>query len=101
MCIIHLYCDILKEFGIYAVASEPEDDGHVNSIIVTKNKKAFVADLQLDLNIQTKSRLEHFEYLDPKALTKMLIEIGYIKDDKGYKNEREIIHYVFFRKKIQ
>ncbi|MCI8384673.1 MAG: hypothetical protein HFJ33_07490 [Clostridia bacterium] len=93
----YLFCNILKDFGIYAIASEAEDDGHVNPIIVTKSKKAFVADLQLDLeNIQTKSRLEHFEYLgdsprgasnsDQKKLTKMLIEMGYIKGEEDYKN---------------
>lgn len=94
----HLFCNILREFEINAIASEPEeDDGHIHPILVTKNKKVLVADLQLDLeNIQTKSRLEHFEYLgdleegvknsDQKKLTKMLIEIGYIKDELDYKN---------------
>lgn len=95
----HLYCSILKEFNIRAIPSEPEEDGHINPIIITKSKKVFVADLQLDLqNIQTKSRLEHFEYMgdlpknrwkssNQELLTKMLIEIGYIKDEKDYKNE--------------
>lgn len=95
----HLYCSILKEFGIYAMASTPEEGGHIYPIVMTKSKKAFVADLQLDLeNIQTKSRLEHFEYMgnlprqrginsDQATLTKMLIEMGYIKDEKDYKNE--------------
>ncbi len=95
----HLYCSILKEFGIYAIASTPEEGGHIYPIVITKNKKAFVADLQLDLeNIQTKSRLEHFEYMgdvprsrgvnsDQATLTKILIEMGYIKDEKDYKNE--------------
>ena len=95
----YLYCNILKEFGIYAIPSSPEEDGHVYPIIVTKNKNRFVADLQLDLeNIQTKSRLQHFEYMgdlprtsgvnaNQKELTNMLIEIGYIKDEKDYKDE--------------
>jgi hypothetical protein len=95
----HLYCDLLKEFGIYAVASEPEEGGHIHPIVVTKNKRTFIADLQLDLeNIQTKSRLEHFEYTEDstrniqaecnqKAVTEMLIEMGYIQNEKDYKNE--------------
>lgn len=95
----HLYCSILKEFGIYAMASTPEEGGHIYPIVMTKSKKAFIADLQLDLeNIQTKSRLEHFEYMgdlprnrgvnsDQATLTKMLIEMRYIKDEKDYKNE--------------
>lgn len=93
----HLYCSILKEFGIDAVASASEE--HIYPIIRTKNKKIFVADLQLDLeNIQTKSRLEHFEYMgsilpngkinsNQSVLTKMLVEIGYIKSERDYKNE--------------
>lgn len=96
----HLYCHILKEFDIYAIASEPEEEGgHIYPIIITKNKKVFVADLQLDLeNIQTKSRLEHFEYMgdlprkrkstsNQKALTEMLIEMGYIENESDYKNQ--------------
>lgn len=95
----HLYCNLLNEFGIYAVASEPEEGGHIHPIVITKNKKLFVADLQLDLeNIQTKSRLEHFEYREDlsssiqsipnrKAITEMLIEMGYIGSESDYKNE--------------
>lgn len=95
----HLYCDIAEEFGIYAIASTPEEDGHISPIIRTKNKRTFVADLQLDLeNIQTKSRLQHFEYkgnlpkgsgekIDQNSVTQMLMEMGYIKDEKGYKDE--------------
>lgn len=89
----HLYCSILKEFGIDAIASSPDEDGHVYPIIMTKSKKVFVADLQLDLeNIQTKSRLESFKYIsnlstNQDKLTEMLIEIGYIKNEKDYKNE--------------
>lgn len=94
----YLYCSILKEFGIQAVASIPEQDGHIYPVITTKGKK-FVADLQLDLeNIQTQSRLKHFEYRNgssqdnkPNAnqdeITKMLIEVGYIKDERDYKNQ--------------
>ena len=89
----HLYCNILKEFGISAVASTPEEGGHIYPIIMTKNGKVIKADLQLDLeNIQTKSRLEHFEYMNDKdenqkAITELLIEMGYISDEKAYKNE--------------
>lgn len=96
----HLYCNILTELGIYAMSSEAEEvEGHIYPIVITKNKKAFIADLQLDLeNIKTKSRLEHFEYkgeflknkrdsVNQEELTKILIEIGYISDEKEYKNE--------------
>lgn len=95
----HLYCSILKEFDIFAVPSTPEEGGHIYPIIATKGKKTIVADLQLDLeNIQTKSRLQHFEYMgdlpkdkkiksNQKLLTEMLIEIGYIRDEKDYKDE--------------
>lgn len=86
----HLYINILNEFGIKARASEPEEGGHINPFIMPKNKKFFVADLQLDLeNIQTRSRLQHFEYQrnNQEEITKMLIEMGYIKDEKDYKNE--------------
>ncbi|MCI8760601.1 MAG: hypothetical protein HFJ34_05750 [Clostridia bacterium] len=95
----HLYCNIAREFGIYAVASSPEEGGHINPIVRTKNRGTFVADLQLDLeNIQTKSRLQHFEYkgnlskeskerFDKDTITQMLIEIGYIKDEREYKDE--------------
>lgn len=89
----HLYCSILKEFGIDAIASTPGEDGHIYPIIITKSKKRVEADLQLDLgNIQTKSRLESFKYMsnlstNQDKLTEMLIEIGYIKNEKDYKNE--------------
>lgn len=95
----HLYCSILKEFDIFAVPSTPEEGGHIYPIIITTGKKTIVADLQLDLeNIQTKSRLQHFEYMgdlprngktksDQEALTKMLIEMGYIRNEKDYKDE--------------
>lgn len=89
----HLYCNLLKEFGIDAVPSIPDETGHIYPTIITKNKRIFNADLQLDLeNIQTKSRLEHFEYFPnnpetQKMLTDALIQMGYIKDEKDYKNE--------------
>lgn len=94
----HLFCNILREFEINAIASEADvDDGHIHPIILTKSKKVLVADLQLDLeNIQTRSRLEHFEYLGDlqksikdsaqRKLTEMLIEVGYIRDEQNYKN---------------
>ena len=68
-------------------------------IIRTKSGKTFVADLQQDLeNIQTRSRLEHFEQqtrgdkesefqLNQDVITEMLIELGYIKRKEDYKNE--------------
>ena len=58
------------------------------------------ADLQLDLeNIQTKSKLEHFNYkgnidrqsykvLEDIEITNMLIEAGYIKNESDYKNAK-------------
>lgn len=96
----NLYCEVLKEFGIQAVATAPEEDGHINTMIITKNNDKIEADLQLDLeNIQTKSKLEHFNYkgnidrnsnkiLTGKEITKMLIEIGYINDENDYKNKK-------------
>ena len=99
----HLYCNLLKTFGIKAISSIPDETGHIYPIIITKKGNHFIADLQLDLeNIQTKSRLEHFEYLkdigeNQKVITDMLIEMGYIKDEKNYKDEEiEIL-----RKKVK
>ncbi len=98
----HLYTNILKEFGIKSFIERIDTD-HTYTKIVPKSGKIFKADIQLDLQfIQTKSRLRRFEYrgnlpesseekCDQKALTKMLIEIGYIKDEKEYKN-REVTH---------
>ncbi len=89
----YLYCDLLKKFGINAISSVPDDTGHVYPIIITKNGNKFIADLQLDLeNIQTKSRLEHFDYIrdtqkNQEAITDMLIKIGYIKDEQDYKDK--------------
>ena len=97
----YLYNDILKEFGIEARASIPDEAGHIFSIITAKNKSVITADLQSDLeNIQTKSRVKHFEYIGQmpeekyaeenekqKMITDMLIEIGYIKNEKEYKDE--------------
>ena len=97
-----LYSSILEEFGIKSFIERIDTD-HTYTKIVTQSGKIFKADLQLDLQfIQTKSRLRRFEYrgdlpesseekCDQKALTKMLIEIGYIKDEKEYKN-REVTH---------
>lgn len=97
----YLYCAILKEFGIEATASMPDEAGHIYPIIRINNQKTFIADVQMDLeNIQTKTRLKHFEYMkdlsreegttvnNQEELTKMLIEIGYIKDKSDYKNEK-------------
>ncbi len=89
----HLYCNLLKEFGSRGTASPPDETGHIHPIITTKTGKNVNVDLQLDLEkIQTKSRLEHFDYIEDKeenqeAITKMLIEMGYIKDEKDYKDE--------------
>ena len=95
----HLYINILKEFGIEAIASMPDEGGHIYPIIRQKNGQKFKADLQQDLeNIQTKSRLQNFEYMgnmqktekinsNQEEITKMLIELGYISDEKNYKDE--------------
>lgn len=95
----YLYCSILREFGIEAHASVVDkEDEHMKPIIKTKSGKTFVADLQQDLeNIQTRSRLEHFEYRDKEreestlqssqdVITEMLIEMGYINREEDYKN---------------
>ena len=94
----HLYIHIAKEFGIDVISSMPEEGGHIYPIIKTKNGQRMHADLQRDLeNIQTKSRLQHFYQREPtskqdietnqEVLTKMLIEMGYISDEKDYKDE--------------
>lgn len=99
-----LYSSILKEFGIESFVERLETD-HTYTKIVTKSGEIFKADLQLDLQfIQTKSRLRKFEYRsnlkdDSKQedaedeLTKMLIEVGYIKDKEEYKNN-EVSHLI-------
>jgi len=94
----NLYCGILKDFGITAIPSIPDNDRHIDTTIITRNNDRFKADLQLDLeNIQTKSRLKHFKYdgsfekgeheiITDQALTQMLIEVGYISKEQDYKN---------------
>lgn len=96
----YLYCSVLREFGLEAYPSVVDkEDEHMKPIIRTKSGKTFVADLQQDLeNIQTRSRLEHFEQqtrgdkesefqLNQDVITEMLIELGYIKRKEDYKNE--------------
>ena len=97
-----LYSSILKEFGIKSFIERMNSD-HTYTRIMPQNGRTFIADLQMDLHfIQTKSRLRRFEYkgnlsesseerCDQRALTKMLIEIGYINDEKEYKN-REVVN---------
>ena len=99
----HLYCNILEEFGIKAIPSEPIESEHIYPIIITKNKNRYMADLQSDLeNVQTKSELNYFRPLESnsielekfrKKLTQYLIEIKYIKNENDNKNEKiEKIH---------
>lgn len=90
----HLYCSILKDLGINAIESEPDEDYHIYPIITKKNKNKYMADLQSDLeNIQTGSRLIYFRPFNSEKeyqekLTKYLIEMKYIKDEKDYKDEK-------------
>ena len=92
-----LYISILRDFGIYAYPSRMDDDPvHEFPVVTLKSGEEFEADLQADLtNIQTKSRLEYFNYLGKSdnmrdaqnALTQRLIEIGYINKESDYKND--------------
>ena len=96
----YLYCSILREFGIEAFNSVVDkEEEHMKPIIKMKSGRILVADLQQDLeNIQTRSRIEHFEQqtrgdkesefqLNQDVITEMLIELGYIKRKEDYKNE--------------
>ena len=98
LSLTNLYSEILKEFDISAIPTEPDEDGHINTTIITTKNNKYAADLQLDLeNIQTKSKLRNFKYVgnidkenkaefDDDKLTNMLIEVGYINNEKEYKN---------------
>ncbi len=97
--ISYLYKDILREFGINASVIKPDnEDKHVLPVIKLKDGRKIKADIQQDLYlIQTKSRLKNItsvrspfgdKELTPEQLTKILIDIGYIKDEKEYRDEK-------------
>lgn len=84
-----LYEHMLREFGIHSgtIKENPEDD-HVHNEIKLQNGKIIKVDIQMDMhNIQTKCRLQEFQIEEPE-LTQMLIELGYIKDEQEYRDER-------------
>ena len=92
----YLYRDLLKEFDIKSIVAEEGD--HKYPIIYLEDGKMFKADLQLDLwRIQTQSRTNHFgtrtqyesynvQPLNEKYAVEIDKKIGYIKDEKDYKN---------------
>lgn len=94
-----LYSEVLEEFGINSmVCSDEADYGHIthrNNMIITKSVRRYEVDCQRDMeNIHTKRRLQWFankkaygETISPEELTKMLIEIGYIKNGKDYQDD--------------
>lgn len=90
-----LYKYVLQEFGINnQVIKEIPEDPHVNNIIHLKNGKKIRADIQMDMhNIQTKMRIENFNYLKEekmpnRVLDEMLKEIGYVEKETDYKNDK-------------
>ena len=94
-----LYKDILKEFGIDASVIRPDnEDKHVLPAIKLKDGRKIKADIQQDLYlIQTRSRLKNVKSVNgvfgknivtPEHLTQILIDIGYIKNEKDYRDEK-------------
>lgn len=92
----YLYKAILSDFGIdsQVIKENPEDD-HVYPVIKLKTGKDLMADIQADMNlIQTRSRLRRFRIEGDcsnkfeSKLTEMLIEIGYIKEESDYRNDK-------------
>ena len=94
-----LYSSMLEEFGINSmVCSDDADYGqitHRNNMIITKSVRRYEVDCQRDMeNIQTKRRLQWFaikkscwETIPPEKLTEMLIEVGYIENEKDYQDD--------------
>lgn len=99
--ISNLYKDILKEFGIQSmVVQEFIGDNHVFPVVQLKDGRNIKADIQQDLHlIQTRSRLKNFgthteclkgktDQIEQKDLTQLLIDIGYIQNEKDYRDEK-------------
>lgn len=90
-----LYKYILQEFGINSqVIKEIPEDPHVNNIVHLKNGKKIRADIQMDMyRIQTKMRIENFNYLyewdqmSEYDMDELLKEVGYIEKENDYKDE--------------
>lgn len=90
----YLYREILESLGIKNfIEQDNEFDDHINNVIVLRNGKAIIADLQLDLYcIHTKMRPRFFKALGknnilPKEkLDSMLVEIGYIDSVEDYRD---------------
>ena len=90
-----LYEKVLEELGIKAITlKEDVNDVHESNRIILKNGKILFADIQMDmLNIKTKSKIEHFKFMDENKLTEeeltnMLKDIGYINSEEDYKNKK-------------
>lgn len=89
----HLYKAILNDLGISCeIYKEDPDNLHLNNIITLKSGRRILADTQLDLyRIQTRLKLRHFyplgeDFITFEDLTKMLIEVGYIRDGDDYRD---------------
>lgn len=97
----HLYKCILSEFGINSeiITEMLERDAvnHMENVIKLKSGRTIIADVQLDMHrVQAGLSLHHFgvpckyttDTINTDELTKMLIEIGYIRDKNDYRDER-------------
>lgn len=95
----YLYVNILKEFGIDAFVEVEidEENNHYVPIILLKDGRKIKADIQQDLHhIQTISRLKNFKSINTEKtqniseerLTQLLIDIGYINEEKDYRDEK-------------
>lgn len=89
----HLYKAVLNDLGISCeICKEDSENIHLNNIITLKSGRKISADTQLDLyRIQTRLKLKHFyplkeEFMTAEDLTKMLIEVGYIRDGDDYRD---------------
>ncbi len=94
--IANLYKKVLNRLGIECETRRGEPpDVHLDNVIILKSGKKIFADLQLDLyNIKTKRRLECFkaigkeDFLNDDTLTHYLMNVGYIFDREGYRENR-------------
>ncbi|MDD2376737.1 MAG: hypothetical protein PHD15_04330 [Clostridia bacterium] len=89
----YIYEYILNIFGIHIYTTNATDDKHVYNEIITKDKKIYFADLQLDLeNIQSRSKTKffgtgqdyYFSVIDENNLREIDKSIGYIDNFNDY-----------------
>lgn len=94
--ISYLYKEILNRLGIEcSIVNLDEHSFHVKNVIRLNSGRGLLVDLQQDLsNIQSKRKLEYFKtlgtenFLPERVLAYYLMQIGYIFDERDYRNEK-------------